>query len=170
MLCFVSLLTVSGLSILCCPFCFLKRFTPVLFTVLTLCAVFFNFVCHSCVSCYLSCLCLWIVHFVLPFSFLKRFTPMLLTFIALCCVICFLFLSSFCFLWLVLSVSLGCPFCVAPFVFSNVYSKAMWSIYVSVYFYAPDFSLSILQCAVLYKMDHFACILQPSVRHKRLYM
>ena len=47
-----SVVCLLGLSILCCPFCFLKRFTPYSspFKLSVLC--FFNFVCHSCASCY----------------------------------------------------------------------------------------------------------------------
>jgi hypothetical protein len=41
----------------------------------------------------------------------------------------------------------------------NIYYVKDIDMYVLVYFYVPDFSLSILQCAVLYKMEHFACIL-----------
>jgi len=71
-----SVVCVSGSYILCCPFCFLYRFTPSPHV-----AHLFN---------------------------------------SLCCCLFFCLLSSFCFLWLVLFVSLDCPFCVAPFVFSNV--------------------------------------------------
>jgi hypothetical protein len=66
------------------------------------CPTVFSYVYLFCVLCTLCCQFLWIVHLLLPYGILSR-------------------LFVLCLVYSMLSVSLDCPFVIAPLVFSNVY-------------------------------------------------
>ena len=111
-----SMLCVSVLSILDCPFCFLWSMLFVSLYYPFLIALLFSltFICPvSCDQCYL---CLCIIHSWLPLLFSN------------------VYLSSV--VWSMMFVSLYYPFLIAPSVFSNVYlSSVLWSmLFVSLYY------------------------------------